>query len=67
MPKKHDNKPVVVTISLPRELADACLALAEDPHEFRWGAFFRSLARAHLAKRKVDPKARLAAFATLNK
>lgn len=58
--KQTNEKTLSVTVTLPRELADACLATAEDPHEFRWGSFFRSLARAHLAKRAADPRARLA-------
>lgn len=58
--KNHPDR-LSVTVVLPRDLAEACLATAEDPHEFRWGAFFRSLARQHLAARQNDPKARLAA------
>ena len=62
--KQTNERTLSVTVTLPRELADACLATAEDPHEFRWGSFFRSLARAHLAARsKPSRLERLEAFA----
>lgn len=65
MPKKDTSKPVTVTLSIPRELADACLALADDPHEFKWGPFLRSQIRQFIAAKQNTPKARLAAL--LNK
>lgn len=67
MPKKDAVKPVTVTLSIPRELADACLALADDPHEFKWGPFLRSQIRQFIASKNAQntPKARLAAL--LNK
>ncbi len=62
MSKNKDNPDrLSVTVVLPRDLAEACLAVAEDPHEFRWGPFFRSLARKHLEQLRHDPRARLRA------
>lgn len=48
-----------VSFTVEQELFDDCKRYADDPHEFSWGPYLRSLARADLARRKADPKLRM--------
>ena len=63
---KREQKPtksgrLCVSFTVEKELFDECKRYADDPHEFAWGPYFRSLARADLARRKADPKLRMRA------
>lgn len=53
-----------VSFTVEKELFDECKRYADDPCEFAWGPYLRSLARADLARRKADPRLRLRAVRT---
>lgn len=62
---KPSDKPVTVTISIPRELADSCVSMSDDPREFKWGPFIRTQIRRHIERNA--PKQRLRNFSNNNK
>lgn len=58
-PKLTKSGRIPVSFTVDRELDDDCRRYADDPCEFVWGPYLRSLARADLARRKADPRFKL--------
>lgn len=53
--KQTPSTHIIVSVTLPKELAAECAQFSDHPEEFKFAPFLRMLARDYVARQKRNP------------